>query len=132
MPAIDIPDPLPPAITPAPHSHRIPHRPRPRRVWRRLPGRPHLPLGRARIWTRADPPHGLVAIRRRRAAIGCHPRRGKYRNEPPLYPHTPWPEANEARFACWLCTSVPGDEVPLQFRPWDAAPARARGDYYRG
>jgi hypothetical protein len=81
---------------------------------------------------RADQPHGLVAIRRRRAAIGRHPRRGKYRNEPPLYPHTPWPEFNEARFTCWLCTPVPGDEVPLRFRPWDAAPARTRGDYYRG
>ncbi len=34
--------------------------------------------------------------------------------------------------ACWLCTPVPGDEVPLRFRPWDAAPARAREDYYRG
>ena len=66
------------------------------------------------------------------AGIGRHPRRGKYRNEPPLYPHTPWPELEEARFTCWLRTSVPGDEVPLRFRRRDAPPARAREDYHRG
>ena len=46
-------------------------------------------------------------------------------NEPPLYPPTPWPELNKARFICWLCTSVPGDEVPLRFRPWETALAPA-------
>jgi hypothetical protein len=46
-------------------------------------------------------------------------------DEPPLYPATPWPELNQARFICWLCTSVPADKVPLRFRPWDAAPAPA-------
>ena len=44
-------------------------------------------------------------------------------SEPPLYPPTPWDELNRARFICWLCTSQPEDELPLQFHPWDAAPA---------
>ena len=43
-------------------------------------------------------------------------------DEPPMYPPTPWPELNKARFICWLCTSAPGDEVPLRFRPWETAP----------
>ena len=46
-------------------------------------------------------------------------------DEPPLHPPTPWPELNKARFICWLCTSVPGDEVPLPFRPRETAPAPA-------
>ena len=46
-------------------------------------------------------------------------------SEPPLYPPTPWDELNNARFICWLCTSAPEDEVPLRFRPSDAAPAPA-------
>jgi len=44
-------------------------------------------------------------------------------NEPPLIPCTPWPELNKARFICWWCTAAPEDEVPLRFHPWDAAPA---------
>ena len=46
-------------------------------------------------------------------------------DEPPLYRPTRWPELNKARFICWLCTAVPGDEVPLGFRPWETAPAPA-------
>jgi hypothetical protein len=46
-------------------------------------------------------------------------------DEPPLRPPTSWPELNKARFICWLCTSVPGDEVPLRFRPSETAPAPA-------
>jgi hypothetical protein len=42
-------------------------------------------------------------------------------DEAPLHPPTPWPELNKARFICWLCTSLPGDEVPLRFRPWETA-----------
>ena len=40
-------------------------------------------------------------------------------DEPPLHPATPWPELNKARYICWLCTALPGDEVPLRFRPWE-------------
>ena len=46
-------------------------------------------------------------------------------SEPPLDPPTPWDELNKARFICRLCTSALEDEVPLRFRPWDAAPAPA-------
>src|SRR5437773_5927888 len=44
-------------------------------------------------------------------------------NEPPLRPPTPWDELNRARFICWVCAAEPGDELPLRFHPWDAAPA---------
>jgi hypothetical protein len=43
----------------------------------------------------------------------------------PLCPPTAWPELNQARFVCWLCTATPGDEVPMRFRPWDTAPLPA-------
>jgi hypothetical protein len=46
-------------------------------------------------------------------------------DEPPLHPPTPWPELNQARFVCWLCTATPGDEVRLRFRPWDTTPLPA-------
>ena len=42
-------------------------------------------------------------------------------SEPPLHPPTPWGELNRARFICWLCTSLPEDELPPRFHPWDAA-----------
>jgi hypothetical protein len=42
-------------------------------------------------------------------------------DEPPLHPPTPWPELNRARYICWLCTSLPGDEVPQRFRPWETS-----------
>jgi hypothetical protein len=64
MPAIHIPTRCHPAL----HGHRVPHRPKPRRVRRRRAGRPHLALGPAWRRARADQPHGLVAVRRRRAA----------------------------------------------------------------
>ena len=44
-------------------------------------------------------------------------------SEPPLHPPTPWDELNRARYICWLCTSQPEDELPLRFHPWDATPA---------
>jgi hypothetical protein len=42
-------------------------------------------------------------------------------SEPPLHPPAPWSELNQAKFICWLCTSVPGDRVPKRFRPWETA-----------
>ena len=122
MPVIDIPRSAAARDHPAPHSHRIPRRPGPRRIRRHRPGRAHLALGPARRRTRADQPHGLATVRRRRAAIGRHPRRGKHRREPPLYPPTSWAELNKARFIGWLCTSPPGDEVSLRFRPLGRGP----------
>ena len=37
-------------------------------------------------------------------------------DEPLLYPPTPWPELNQARFICWWCTASPEDEIPVRFR----------------
>jgi hypothetical protein len=42
--------------------------------------------------------------------------------EPPQFLRTPWVELNKARFICWWCTANLEDEVPLRFHPWDAAP----------
>ena len=106
MPAIHIPDPLPPAITP------------PRTVIEFLvdqdleeygehrPGRPHLALGPARRRARADQPHGLVAVRRRRAAIGRHPRRRKHRRRAAALPAHPMARAQPGQvhlLAVHLC-----------------------------
>ncbi len=123
MPAIDIPDPLPPAITP------------PRSVieflidedleefgdtslvaltWRWvLHGGGRAPISHT-DWTQFDgdgPPSAATLAAESTAS------------EPPLYPPTPWDELNRARFICWLCTAEPGDPLPLRFHPWDAAPA---------
>jgi hypothetical protein len=49
-------------------------------------------------------------------------------SQPPLRPPTSWDELNRARFICWLCTSQPEDELPLRFHPWDAAPAPAASE----
>ena len=80
------------------------------------PRRPHLALGLAWWRPRADQPHGLEQVRRRRAALGRHPCRRKHR-QPPLHPVVSWDELNRARFICWLCTSQPEDELPLRFHP---------------
>ena len=123
MSAIDIPDPLPPAITP------------PRtvieflvdedldefgdtglvaRTWHWvLHGGGSGPISHM-DWSQFDgdgPPSSATLTAESTA------------DEPPLHPPTPWPELNKARFICWLCTSVPGDEVPLRFRPWETAAA---------
>ena len=125
MPAIDIPDPLPPAITP------------PRTVIEFLVDQDLEEFGDtglvARTWHwvvhgggpgpishmdwsqfDGDGPPSAATLAAESTA-----------DEPPLHPLTPWPELNKARFICWLCTATPGDEVPLRFRPWDAAPAPA-------
>ncbi len=125
MPAIDIPDPLPPTITP------------PRTVieflidqdleeygdtglvartwhWVLHGGRPG-PISHM-DWPEADgvgPPSAATLAAESTA------------DEPPLHPPTPWPEVNQARFICWLCTADPSDKVPLRLRPRDAASAPA-------
>ena len=121
MPAIDIPDPLPPAITP------------PRtvieflidqdldeygdtglvaRTWHWvLHGGGPGPISHM-DWSKFDgdgPPSAATLATESTA------------DEPPLYPATRWAELNQARFICWLCTAAPGEEVPLRFRPWDTA-----------
>jgi hypothetical protein len=42
---------------------------------------------------------------------------------PPLSPPISWDELNRARFICWVCTAQAEDKLPLRFHPWDAAPA---------
>ena len=110
-------------LTPDLHSHRIPRRQGSRRIRRHWPDRSHLALGPARRRIRADKPHGLVTVRRRQAAIGRYSRHGTRRRRAAAARAHPRPELNKARFICWLCTSDPGDEVPLRFRPWETAPA---------
>jgi hypothetical protein len=125
MPAIDIPDPLPPAITP-PRSvieflidedlEEFGDDSLVARTWRWiLRGGGPGPISRM-DWTQFDgelPPSAATLAAESTAS------------EPPLYPPTPWEELNRARFICWLCTAEPGDELPLRFHPWDAAPAPA-------
>jgi hypothetical protein len=125
MPAIDIPDPLPPAITP------------PRTVIEFLIGQDLGEYGEAGLvartwhwvlhgggpgpishmdWSQFDgdgPPSAATLAAESTA------------DEPPLHTPTPWRELNQARFICWLCTAAPGDEVLLRFRLWDAAAAPA-------
>ncbi|MGH3221080.1 MAG: hypothetical protein ACRDPY_20700 [Streptosporangiaceae bacterium] len=125
MSAIDIPDPLPPAITP------------PRTVIEFLIDRDLDEYGDtglvARTWHWAlhgggpgpishmdwsqfdgDGPPSAATLAAESTA-----------DEPPLYLPSPWPELNQARFICWLCTAAPGTVVPPRFRPCDAAPSHA-------
>ena len=121
MPAIDIPDPLPPAITP------------PRTVIEFLVDQDLEEYGDtglvARTWQwvlhgggtgpishmdwaqfDGDGPPSAATLAAESTAY-----------ESALYTPTPWPELNQARFICWLCTAAPGDEVPLPLRRRDAA-----------
>src|SRR2546430_2499373 len=122
MPAMDIPDPLSPAITPprtvieflvdqdleefgdtglvARTWHWILHGGGPGPIshmdWRRFDG--------------DGPPSAATLAAESTASV------------PPLHPSIPWAELNRVRFICWLCTSQPEDELPLRFHPWDASP----------
>jgi hypothetical protein len=123
MPAIDIPDPLPPAITP------------PRTVIEFLVNQDLAEYGDtglvARTWQwvlhgggpgpishmdweqfDGDGPPSAATLAAESAA-----------DEPPLHTPAKWPELNQARFICWLCTAAPGDEVPLRLCRWDTVPA---------
>jgi len=101
MSAIDIPDPLPPAITP------------PRTVIEFLVDEDLDEFGDtglvARTWhwvLHGGRPGPISQKHCRRAAAAP----------------SPWAELNKARFICWLCTASPGEEVPLRFRPWVTGP----------
>jgi hypothetical protein len=123
MPAIDIPDVLPPAITPdhevigflvERHLEEFGDNSLVARTWQWvLHGGGRGPISHT-DWRRFDgegPPSAATLTAESTAS------------EPPLQPPTPWDELNRARFICWLCTSQPEDELPLRFHPWDAAPA---------
>ncbi len=123
MPAIEIPDPLPPAIT-LPrtvvefaieqHLEELGDSGLVARTWQWiLHGGGSGPISHMN-WTQFDgdgPPSAATLAAESTA------------DEPPLFPRTPWAELNKARFICWWCTASPEDDVPLRYHPWDAAPA---------
>jgi hypothetical protein len=43
-------------------------------------------------------------------------------DQPPLLACASWAELNKARFICWWCTANPEEEVPRRFHAWDTAP----------
>lgn len=122
MPAIEIPDPLPPAITPDrdvieffidQDLQEFGADSLVARTWRWvLHGGGKAPISHT-DWSRFDgdgPPSRSTLTTESGAS------------EPPLHPPTPWDELNRARFICWVCAAQPEDKVPLRFHPWDAAP----------
>lgn len=123
MPAIDIPDPLPPAITPpraviefliSQDLDEFGATGLVARTWHWiLHGGGPGPISHA-DWSQFDghrPPSAATLAAESTAS------------EPPTHPAATWDELNRARFICWVCTAQPGDELPLRFHPWDAAPA---------
>jgi hypothetical protein len=120
---IDIPDPLPPAITPdreviefliERHLDEFGEDSLVARTWQWiLHGGGPGPISHM-DWRRYDcdgPPSAATLAAESTAS------------QPPLHPSIPWDELNRARFVCWLCTSQPEDKLPLRFHPWDATPA---------
>jgi hypothetical protein len=123
MPPIDIPDPLPPAITMPrevvefatdQHLAEFGNSGLVARTWSWvLHGGSRGPISRIN-WSQFDgdgPPSAATLAAESTA------------DEPPLFPRTPWAELNKARFICWWCTATPEENVPLRFQPWDADPA---------
>ena len=128
MPVIDIPDPLPPAITPdreviefliERHLAEFGDNSLVARTWHWvLHGGGRAPISHT-DWKRFDghgPPSAATLAAESTAS------------EPPLHPHTRWDELNRARFICWVCTAQPEDELPLRFHPWDAGPTPTATD----
>jgi hypothetical protein len=125
MPVIDIPDPLPPSITP------------PRAVIEFLIDQDLDEFGEtglvARTWHWVLHGGGVGPISQMDWAEfdGDGPPSAatlaaeSTADEPPLSPPTPWHELNDAKWICWLCTAGPGEEVPLRFRPWETAATSA-------
>ena len=122
MPAIEIPDPLPPAITLpreviefaiSQHLEEFGESSLVARTWRWiLHGGGPGPISHM-DWSQFDgegPPSTATLAAESTA------------DQPPLLPRAPWAELNKARFICWWCTANPEDEVPLRFHAWDAAP----------
>ena len=122
MPAIEVPDPLPPAITLpreviefaiSQHLEEFGKGGLVARTWRwMLHGGGRGPISHM-DWSQFDgegPPSAATLAAESTA------------DEPPLSACTPWAELNKARFICWWCTADLEDEVPLQFHPWDASP----------
>ena len=122
MPSIDIPDPLPPAITPdreviefliERHLQEFGDNSLVARTWQWvLHGGGPGPISHM-DWTQFDgdgPPSAATLAAESTAS------------EPPLYPPTPWDELNRARFICWLCTSRPGRRTATTVPPLGRRP----------
>jgi hypothetical protein len=43
-------------------------------------------------------------------------------NQPTLLAYASWAELNKARFICWWCAANREAEIPIRFRPWDSTP----------
>ena len=126
MPAIDIPDPLPPAITPPRDGHRVPRRQDLEefgdtglvaRTWHWvLHGGGPGPISHM-DWSQFDgdgPPSAATLAAESTA------------DEPPLHPPTPWPELNKARFICWLVHRRPGRRSTATLPPVGNGPRTCR------
>ncbi len=122
MPAMDIPDPLPPAIT-QPHTviefqdlEEFGDTALVARTWHWvLHGGGPGPISHL-DWSQFDgnrPPSAATLAVESTA------------DEPPLHPPTPWPELNKAQIHLLAIHRQPGDEVPMRFRSWDSASAPA-------
>ena len=46
-------------------------------------------------------------------------------NQSTLLARTSWAELNKARFICWWCTAKPEDKTPMRFRTSDPTPGPA-------
>src|SRR5215472_15857003 len=116
MPAIEIPDPLPPAITPdrevvefliQRHLQEFGEDSLVARTWQWvLHGGRRGPISHM-DYTQFDgdgpPSHATLAAE-------------SLASEPPLHPPTPRDDLNRIWF-CWLCTSQSKDELPPRFHP---------------
>jgi hypothetical protein len=122
MPAIEIPDPLPPAITLpreviefaiGQHLGEFGEHSLVARTWRWiLHGGGLGPISHM-DWSQFDgdgPPSKATL------AAESTP------DQQPLLAHVSWAELNKARFICWWCTANSEDEIPTRFRGWDATP----------
>lgn len=125
MPAIPIPDPLPPTVTlprevvefaVEQHLDEFGKDSLVARTWQWvLNGGGPGPISHM-DWRQIDgdgPPSAATLVAESMAG------------EPPLYVHTPLAELNKARFICWWCSAQPDDEVPRRFQGWDTAPTDA-------
>ena len=123
MPAVEIPDPLPPAITLpreviefaiSQHLEEFGEHSLVASTWRWiLHGGRSGPISHM-DWSQfdGDGPPSVATLAAESTA-----------DQPPLIPRAPWTELNKARFICWWCTANPEDEVPVRFRTWETAPS---------
>src|ERR1700684_2072944 len=122
MPAIDIPDPLPPAITP------------PRTVIEFLVDQDLEEFGDTGLvahtwhWVLHGGGPGPISHMDWSQFDGNGPpsrptlAAESTADQPALLARASWAELNRARFICWWCTANPKDEIPIRFRGRDSTP----------